>query len=743
MASFHLERCLGAYPLDFARCWTPPEYWDAADIALEVPEYPNIWTDGSREDFSSIGGFEVAGAGVYLPASELAFDGSVWGTAEECGNARLERCSAFMPLPGVMQTVQRAEFWGAIVALQAYWPCHLGIDNLNVVRSIGSLLDADCLAKPLALVKDGDLIALVRYMVHTRGRDTVRVTKVKGHAEDVDVQQGRVRLVDKQGNAEADVAADLGRRHQDEILIDARRRLLGARSHWYPIMVDLHRFMIAIARVSVNHDGRGGTAPDPLVWDQGSKPKVRKPAVRVNVDLASLPGPPGFLNCTWIQIVAGHISDDDIAAWPYSVGILVRFTAFLSTLHWPSGSVDLSFHLERCLGAYPADFVTAWTPPDYWDANDIALEMPEHPNIWTDGSREDFSSIGGFEGAGAGVYLPASEIAFDNAVWGTVEEYGNAQLERCRACLPVPGVLQTVQRAEFWGAILAMQAYWLCHLGIDNLNVVRSIGRLLDHDSLVTPLPLVKDGDLIALVQYMIRTRGRETVRVTKVKGHAEDVDVQLGRVRLVDQQGNAEADTAADLLVKILLLGRTVLVFCLGLLLFLIPCNWPTGSDDFGHFGVSFLELLILFEQWAGHRLLSEKVTWPHVRANRPILIPSVSVSQGIEIRHGCQFLSSLVRALAKLPGGLGRFLPCSLGSHLSRLRHVGWNQCSHGLNSRPLESCHHQCLLNGFLRQVVVSRRDDGIRRWNRWLREDLSSRPYAWLRPDSVPPSFLPCC
>ena len=71
---------------------------------------------------------------------------------------RLERCRAFLPVPGVLQSVQRAEFWGAIVALQAYWLCHLGIDNLNVVRSIGSLLDAGCLAKPLALVKDGDLI---------------------------------------------------------------------------------------------------------------------------------------------------------------------------------------------------------------------------------------------------------------------------------------------------------------------------------------------------------------------------------------------------------------------------------------------------------------------------------------------------------------------------------------------------------------------------------------------------------
>ena len=34
---------------------------------------------------------------------------------------------------------------------------------------------------------------------------------------------------------------------------------------------------------------------------------------------------------------------------------------------------------------------------------------------------------------------------------------------------------------------------------------------------------------------------------------------------------------------------------------------------------------------------------------------------------------------------------------------------------------------------RQVVVSRRDDGIRKWTRWLREDLSSRPYVWLRSD----------
>ena len=91
---------------------------------------------------------------------------------------------------------------------------------------------------------------------------------------------------------------------------------------------------------------------------------------------------------------------------------------------------------------------------------------------------------------------------------------------------------------------------------------------------------------------------------------------------------------------------------------------------------------------------MLSEKVTRPHVRAHPPISISSVLASEGIEIRQGYRFTSSLVRALGTLPVGLGRFLPCTVGSHMSSLRHLGWEQCSHGLTSGPLESCHNQCL-------------------------------------------------
>ena len=164
------------------------------------------------------------------------------------------------------------------------------------------------MAKPLPLVKDGDLVAIAQYMIQVQGQDTVRVTKVTWHATEMVVQQGRVREEDRLGNAEADTAADLGRRHQSELVMNVGRALLNARDHWYPFILQLHRFMVAVSRVAVNLDWRGDSAPDPLVWDQRSKRKQRETDIRVNVDLASLPGPPGFLNGLWVQVDDGCIT---------------------------------------------------------------------------------------------------------------------------------------------------------------------------------------------------------------------------------------------------------------------------------------------------------------------------------------------------------------------------------------------------------------------------------------------------
>ena len=44
----------------------------------------------------------------------------------------------------------------------------------------------------------------------------------------------------------------------------------------------------------------------------------------------------------------------------------------------------------------------------------------------------------------------------------------------------------------------------------------------------------------------------------------------------------------------------------------------------------------------------------------------------------------------------------------------------------------------LSDFTHRIVVHRRDEAIRSWRGWLREDPLVRPYRWLRPDLVPPS-----
>ena len=260
------------------------------------------------------------------------------------------------------------------------------------------------------------------------------------------ILHGRVREEDKLGNDAADEAADFGRRRVGHAVIDARRNLSGVCGHWYPVILDFHRFFIAVSRAVVNHDGRDGTAPNPLVWSAGALPKRRR-LVHAVRDRAFLPGPPGVWHSEWFQVPAAAICAEDIALWPFAPGRLVKWVSFLNNLHWPVGDLDL----------------------------------------------------------GVG---------------------------------------------------------------------------------------------------------------------------------------------------------------------------------------GVSFVELLILYELWAGERLSLEKAHNRYLRPGRPISVSAVPIGPGIDIWRSCRFIGALMRSLCLLPGGLRRFVPCSIGANHCRLRHIGWESCGHGLTSRPRES-------------------------------------------------------
>ena len=75
-------------------------------------------------------------------------------------------------------------------------------------------------------------------MLHLRGLDTARITKVKGHADEGMVFDGRVRELDRLCNTAADEAADFGRRRVGSAVIDARRNLSRVCGRWYPVLLD-------------------------------------------------------------------------------------------------------------------------------------------------------------------------------------------------------------------------------------------------------------------------------------------------------------------------------------------------------------------------------------------------------------------------------------------------------------------------------------------------------------------------
>ena len=215
-------------------------------------------------------------------------------------------------------------------------PVHLGIDNKNVCNNVGRVL-AGWSGAPFSLCTDGDSPCCVDNMVRYRSARSVKISKVKGHATDAMVAEGKVRREDKDGNDAADIAADFGRLRQPVAVIDSRRNLLRVKKEWYPRIFSLHRFMVAIARDSINMSDRDGSIVDPLCWDRGSRAKICRVDDRVFVEYAQLPGPPDFLDHNRVTFDSGPLTDIDVTLWPFSVPILVKFTSFLSTLRWPEG----------------------------------------------------------------------------------------------------------------------------------------------------------------------------------------------------------------------------------------------------------------------------------------------------------------------------------------------------------------------------------------------------------------------
>ena len=117
---------------------------------------------------------------------------------------------------------------------------------------------------------------------------------------------------------------------------------------------------------------------------------------------------------------------------------------------------------------------------DEFDEVEAASSMPDPPYVWTDGSLH-LDQVTGVSSSGAGFFAHQSDSCWRGRRWGHVDGIrADHGFSSCRGFCSIPGPLQSVQRAEMWGVILALQSCRAVHLGVDSLGVVRHVGRLLD-----------------------------------------------------------------------------------------------------------------------------------------------------------------------------------------------------------------------------------------------------------------------
>ena len=108
----------------------------------------------------------------------------------------------------------------------------------------------------------------------------------------------------------------------------------------------------------------------------------------------------------------------------------------------------------------------------------LALYL-DYPNVWTDGSLVQ-DKVAGVSSSGAGFFADHTATFWDVRTWEQVDLLHPVDnFPSCRGFCSVPGPCQSVQRAEMWGVILVLQSSGAVHLGVDNLGVVRHVGRLL------------------------------------------------------------------------------------------------------------------------------------------------------------------------------------------------------------------------------------------------------------------------
>ena len=179
-----------------------------------APVEPNAYSDGSwlQPRYKYLG---YGGAGVWWPGRNLDQTPASGAEHELAGyNQKPEGVELYTSIGGLAGGSTRTELAAAIVAMSADGPVHVASDSKAFVSKAHKMqkqmLKGKTIKRQWKLMSDGDLWEHFHKALVAKNPYAFKATWVKGHATDEHISKGITTQAHKEGNFEADRAADIG-----------------------------------------------------------------------------------------------------------------------------------------------------------------------------------------------------------------------------------------------------------------------------------------------------------------------------------------------------------------------------------------------------------------------------------------------------------------------------------------------------------------------------------------------------
>ena len=146
----------------------------------------------------------LGGAGVWWPGRDISVSHRLSPAERELGHHQQHNdgLSLHTPIGGLAGSSTRTELAAAILALAANGPIHLGTDSQafmdRAIKVIGNVRKASKRKRHWQMTSDGDLWYHFEQAVKAKGWRSIRISKVKGHVPQEQVEEGLHKQADKE-----------------------------------------------------------------------------------------------------------------------------------------------------------------------------------------------------------------------------------------------------------------------------------------------------------------------------------------------------------------------------------------------------------------------------------------------------------------------------------------------------------------------------------------------------------------